>query len=97
MAIQSEDEETVLMDCAVCGAELTATATDLPFKVSETSIVILKSLPVVQCGNCSAYLIEDRVLRRVDEILAEVDSKAEVEIIRYAEQPDPAVGAGRRR
>ena len=72
------------MRCTVCGAELTATRTDLPFKVRETSIVILKNLPVVQCRNCPEYLIEDEVLSRVDEILAGVDSGAEVEIIRYA-------------
>jgi len=72
------------MKCTVCGAELTAAKTDLPFKVSETSIVILKSLPVLQCSNCPEYLIEDGVLRRVDDILARVDSEAEVEIIRYA-------------
>lgn len=72
------------MRCTVCGAELTATRTDLPFKVREASIVILKNLPVVQCRNCPEYLIEDGVLSRVDEILARVDSGAEVEIIRYA-------------
>ena len=72
------------MRCGVCGAELTATRSDLPFKVRETSIVILKNLPVVQCGNCPEYLIEDEVLSRVDEILARVDSGTEVEIIRYA-------------
>ena len=72
------------MRCTVCGGELTATRTDLPFRVDETSIVILKGLPVMQCANCPEYLIEDAVLRRVDEILARVDSGAEVEIIRYA-------------
>ena len=72
------------MRCTVCGAELTETRTDLPFKVQETSIVILKNLPVLQCRNCPEYLIEDRVLRRVDEILAGINRGAEVEIIRYA-------------
>ena len=72
------------MRCTVCGAELKATRTDLPFKVRETSIVILKNLPVMQCGNCPEYLIEDVVLSRVDDILDRVDSEAEVEIIRYA-------------
>jgi hypothetical protein len=57
---------------------------DLPFKVSEQTIVILKQLPVWQCENCTQYLIEDRVLRRVDEILAGVDCTAELEIIRFA-------------
>ena len=72
------------MNCTVCGAELTPTQTDLPFKVRETSIVILRSLPVLQCRNCPEYLLEDQVLGRVDEILGEVDAGAEVEIIRYA-------------
>jgi len=72
------------MKCAVCGAELRTTTTDLPFKVSDTTIVILKGLPVVQCGRCPEYLIEDEVLRRVDEILATVEGKTELEIIRYA-------------
>ena len=72
------------MRCTMCGAELTATRTDLPFKVREASIVILKNLPVLQCANCPEYLIEDGVLSRVAEILARADSGAEVEIIRYA-------------
>ncbi|MFQ5894774.1 MAG: YgiT-type zinc finger protein [Nitrospinota bacterium] len=72
------------MKCTVCGAELKATETDLPFKVRETSIVILKNVPVMQCANCPQHLIEDAVLARVDEILASVDEGAELEVIRYA-------------
>ncbi len=72
------------MRCTVCGAEFRATTTDLPFKVSDTAIVILKSIPVVQCAKCPEYLLEDAVLRRVDEILARVNGGAELEIIRYA-------------
>ena len=72
------------MKCTVCGAELRATNTDLPFKVSDTAIVILKGLPVLQCTKCPEYLIQDAVLRRVDEILAQIDGGTELEIIRYA-------------
>jgi len=61
-----------------------AMRTDLPFKAGETSIVILKNLPVLQCANCPEYLIEDSVLSRIDEILARIDSGTEVEIIRFA-------------
>jgi hypothetical protein len=39
---------------------------------------------VLQCESCSEYLLEDNVLRRVDEILAKVDPAAELEIIRFA-------------
>ena len=72
------------MKCAVCGGDLRTTTTDLPFKVSDTSIVILRGLPVIQCPRCPEYLIEDEVLRRVDEILAKVEGGTELEIVRYA-------------
>jgi YgiT-type zinc finger domain-containing protein len=72
------------MKCGVCGDQLRPVHSDLPFKVSEQTIVILKDLPVLQCQNCAQYLLEDRVLSRVDAILARIDSAAELEIIRYA-------------
>ena len=72
------------MRCTVCGGDLVATKTDLPFKVTETAIVILKGLPVLACERCPSYLLEDAVLSRVDAILARVDRSAELEIIRYA-------------
>jgi YgiT-type zinc finger domain-containing protein len=72
------------MKCNVCGADMRQITTDLPFKINEKSIVILKELPVLQCGNCSEYLIEDAVMERVDTILSNADIKAELEIIRFA-------------
>ena len=72
------------MKCMTCGSSLQAGQSDLPFKVSQHSIVILKNLPVLHCDNCGEYSIEDPVYRRVEEILAEVDASAELEIIRFA-------------
>jgi YgiT-type zinc finger domain-containing protein len=72
------------MRCSVCGSKLRPLITDLPFKVSETSIVILKGLPVLQCDNCREYLLDDMVMSRVEEILQKTDAGAELEIIRYA-------------
>ena len=72
------------MKCTVCGAKMTRVVSDLPFKTTDHTIVILKSLPVLQCANCTEYLIEDGVLSRIDEILATVAGSAELEIIRYA-------------
>lgn len=72
------------MKCAVCGAQMRSTTSDLPFKTLDQSIVILKSLPVLQSETCAQYLIENAVLGRVDQILAAVDGAAEMEIIRYA-------------
>ncbi len=72
------------MKCTVCGAELRAKSSDLPFKIRDTGIVIVKGLPILQCGNCPEYLIEDTVLGRVDQILAKVETGTELEIICYA-------------
>ncbi len=72
------------MKCRVCGSILQTVRTDLPFKVHDRSIVILKDLPVLQCQNCAEYLIEDAVMGRIEELLSTVDKAAELKIIRFA-------------
>ncbi len=72
------------MRCTVCGAQMRPITTDLPFKLSEERIVILKQLPVLQCETCREYLIEDAVMARIDLMLARTDSTAELEVLRYA-------------
>jgi YgiT-type zinc finger domain-containing protein len=72
------------MRCRVCGSLLRATTTDLPFKISDRTIVILKGLPVAQCEGCSEYLIIDAVFARVEELLSKVNTSVEVEIIPFA-------------
>jgi len=72
------------MKCTVCGAHMQPITTDLPFKLSEERIVILKQLPVLQCEACREYLIEDTVMARIDTLLARSDSSIELEVIRYA-------------
>jgi YgiT-type zinc finger domain-containing protein len=79
-----EDEENSPMKCVTCGASMRSVRTDLPFKTTEHTIVILRNLPVFQCENCAQYLIEDPVLGRVDEILAATNGAAELQVIRYA-------------
>ncbi len=72
------------MRCHICGSSMTPIVTDLPFKVHESTITILKNLPVLQCEGCTEYLLDDTVMQRVDEILQKVNSAAELEVIRYA-------------
>jgi YgiT-type zinc finger domain-containing protein len=72
------------MKCRVCGGTQTLVHTDLPFKVADSTIVILKELPAYQCGNCSEFTLNDQVMARVDEILSAVDVSAELEVIRFA-------------
>jgi YgiT-type zinc finger domain-containing protein len=72
------------MKCTVCGAQLLPVRTDLPFKVRPRAIVILKDLPVLECENCTEYLMEDTVYEKVEEILSRVDKSAELEIVHFA-------------
>ena len=72
------------MKCHICGACMESMVTDLPFKISMKSIVILKDLPVQQCGNCGEYLLDDPVMERVEQILEKIDTATELEIIRFA-------------
>ncbi|OLC46206.1 MAG: YgiT-type zinc finger domain-containing protein [Acidobacteria bacterium 13_1_40CM_65_14] len=72
------------MKCGLCGSTLHATTTDLPFKVSEQTIVIIKNLPVAQCDGCREYLIADPVFVKVEELLSSVDTSVELEIIQFA-------------
>lgn len=72
------------MKCTVCGSRMNPITTDLPFKLSAGRIVILKQLPVLQCEACQEYLLEDAVMKRIDEMLARMDGDAELEVIRFA-------------
>jgi len=58
--------------------------TDLPFKIGDFSVVILRSLPVLQCRQCGETELEHATMSRVDQLLADVDASAELEVIRYA-------------
>ena len=72
------------MKCTTCGSELQSVTTDLPFKVADHSIVVIKSIPVLQCTACPEYLLVDSVMASVDAILARVDKTTELEIVRFA-------------
>ena len=72
------------MKCHVCGSGMVSTQSDMPFKIGPRSIVILKEMPVLQCGNCREFLIVDAVMEQVETILARVDPGAELEIVRFA-------------
>jgi YgiT-type zinc finger domain-containing protein len=71
------------MNCHNCGAKLEKLITNLPFKVNRDCIVIIKDLPVLQCRNCSEYLLEDTVMEKMDSILNKIDTMAELEVLSY--------------
>lgn len=72
------------MKCRICGGSLQPRVTDLPFKIGDTAIVIVRSLPVFQCGQCGETEIDNAAMSRVDQLLARVDRSAELEVVRYA-------------
>jgi len=72
------------MRCRLCGGMLERRVTDLPFKIGDSSIVILKALPVLQCRQCGDTEIENETMIRVDQVLAGVDASSELEVIRFA-------------
>ena len=69
------------MRCRVCGGKLEPRVTDLPFKIGDSTIVVLKALPVLQCRQCGDTELEHATKSRVDLLLAAVDKSAELEVI----------------
>ena len=72
------------MRCHQCGSRMKPRVTDLPFKIADISIVVIRQIPVLQCEGCGEYELEDDVMGRVEILLAHADSAVELEIIRYA-------------
>ena len=72
------------MKCHVCGSQMQDLVTDIPFKKKVHCIVVIKDLPVHQCGPCGEYLIDDDVMIWIESALAKVDPSTELEIVRYA-------------
>ena len=72
------------MKCRVCVGTLGPRITDLPFKVGDSSIVILKSLPVLQCNQCGDTELEHETMLKVESLLDRVDQSSELEVIRFA-------------
>jgi YgiT-type zinc finger domain-containing protein len=58
--------------------------TDLPFKVSRKSIVIVKDVPAFQCNGCPEYLLGDVVMEQIENILERVDASTELEVMKFA-------------
>jgi YgiT-type zinc finger domain-containing protein len=58
--------------------------TDVPFKTNDSTIIIVKQVPIFQCTICSEYSLEDTAMEKVDEILFSVDEDAELEIRKFA-------------
>ncbi len=72
------------MICHICGGKMNPISTDMPFKLRDTAIVIIKALPVIQCEACCEYMLEDSVMKQVEGILNQADSSIEFEVVKFA-------------
>ncbi len=72
------------MRCHCCGGTMREARSDMPFKLAPTRIVIIKDLPVLQCGECGEHAFTDAVMAKIEEALAKVDASAELEIVKFA-------------
>ena len=72
------------MRCRVCGGLLESRVTDLPFKVGDSSIGVVRGLPVLQCRQCDDTELDHETMNRVEQVLAGVDASSELEVIRFA-------------
>lgn len=72
------------MKCHARGGHKEATRSDTPFKLDRARVVIVKDLPVLQCGECGEHAFTDPVIARIEAALENVDGDAELEIVRYA-------------
>ena len=79
-----ENEEDTAMKCRVCGAPNRGVTTDVPFKLCDRSIAVIKALPVLLCENCTEYALEDPVMATVERILDGTDDVSELRVVKYA-------------
>jgi RecJ-like exonuclease len=54
-------------------------------KSEDSSIVILKALPVRQCRQCGDIELEHETMARVDHVLAGAGPSSELQVIRFAD------------
>ena len=71
------------MKCHVCGDRLISTISDLPFRISPTTIVVVKRLPILECTNCMEFSIEDSVMATIESMLEQTDETTELAVIPY--------------
>lgn len=72
------------MRCHICGGNMQSIKTDLPFKLDDRRILVVKDIPVLQCNSCGEYLLSDLVTETLDNLIEATNKNVELEIRRYA-------------
>ena len=73
------------MTCQLCGGPVESRVTDLPFTTGDSPVVIVRSLPVLECLECGYTDLELETMLRVHQLLATLDESAELKVVRYTE------------
>ena len=58
--------------------------TDLPFKLEDQRIIVVKDIPVEQCFSCGEYELSDTVMEKLEMLFDSMDESSELEVRRYA-------------
>lgn len=58
--------------------------TDLPFKIEDHRIIVIKGIPVEQCISCGEYELSDAVMEKLEMLFDSMDESSELEVRRFA-------------
>jgi YgiT-type zinc finger domain-containing protein len=58
--------------------------TDLPFKLEDHRIIVVKDVPVEQCIFCGEYELTDTVMEQLEILFDSMDESSELEVRRFA-------------
>jgi len=63
---------------------MTKKVTDLPFKLDDHRIIVIKDVPIFLCSKCGEILIENEVMKKLDPVFSDVKRDRELEVVKYA-------------
>ena len=72
------------MKCGLCGGHMESVRTDLPFKLEDHRIIVVKDIPVEQCTSCGEYELSDTVMEHLEMLFNSMDESSELEVRRFA-------------
>jgi len=72
------------MRCRLCGGNKESIRTDLPFKLEDHRIIVVKDVPVEQCISCGEYELSDPVMEQLEMLFDSMDESSELEVRRFA-------------
>jgi YgiT-type zinc finger domain-containing protein len=62
-------KEKKFMKCPLCKAGMTKSKTSLPYEIGEDSLIVIKDVPAIVCGQCGEFFIEIHTVRIVEQMI----------------------------